>query len=77
MIRRFAVVAAATVAIGLASAGNASAEPETPWMEFGAGCRFTSISADCRWETFSERLSELLATGSAEPGTSAVLRVSK
>ncbi|MEF9411416.1 hypothetical protein V4F30_22220 [Rhodococcus sp. IITD102] len=77
MIRRFTVVAAATIGLGFASAGSVSAEPETPWMDFGAGCRFASISADCRWETFSERLSELLSTGSAEPGTDAGLHVSR
>jgi hypothetical protein len=69
-MKRFVAGVLGCAAIALAVPVTAYADPSTPTLptEDYSGCRFASISAECRWETLLVSLAGLLPTGSAEAG---------
>ncbi|APE09678.1 hypothetical protein BO226_11075 [Rhodococcus sp. 2G] len=71
-MKRFAAGVLGCAAIAFAVPATAYADPGTPTLptEDYSGCRFASISAECRWETLLASLAGLLPTGSAEAGPS-------
>ena len=70
-MKRFAAGVLGCAAIALAAPATAYADPGTPTLptEDYSGCRFASISAECRWESLLTNLAGLLPTGSAQAGT--------
>ncbi|TWH23317.1 hypothetical protein [Rhodococcus rhodochrous] len=68
-MKRFAAGVLGCAAIALAAPTTAYADTPTLPTEDYSGCRFASISAECRWESLFTSLAALLPTGSAQAGT--------